>query len=115
MHTKRGFTLIEIMMVLVIMGVLAALALAKYNITAHRSHEKEADVALGQLYRMQEIHRNEYGAYATSPAQLARVGYVTTPLKHYTPTGSVSIPQCLTSTGRWNNRGLTASGTIENC
>jgi prepilin-type N-terminal cleavage/methylation domain-containing protein len=115
MNWNRGFTLIEMMIVLVVLGILAALALAKYNITAHRSHEKEADVALGQLFRMQEVHRNEHGAYAISEAQLARVGYVAPTLRNYTASGSVDIPQCLVSTGRWSNRGLTATGAIENC
>lgn len=113
--SKRGFTLIELSIVVVIMGVLAAGALAKYNISAHRSHEKEADVILGYLFRMQQVHRNEYGAYAVSEAQLGRVGYVAPTLNNFTWAGSVAIPQCLASTGAWNSRGIEATGEIVDC
>jgi prepilin-type N-terminal cleavage/methylation domain-containing protein len=115
MARNSGFTLVEMMIVVLVMGVLAAIALAKYNISAHRSHEKEADVALGQLYRMQEIHRSEHGTHAVTEAELGRVGYVPPVLKNFQWAGSVQIPQCLLSTGAWNNRGITPTGAIENC
>jgi prepilin-type N-terminal cleavage/methylation domain-containing protein len=113
--SKRGFTLIELSIVIVIMGVLAAGALAKYNISAHRSHEKEADVILGYVYRMQQVHRNEYGTYAASEAELARVGYVPPTMNNFTWSSSVAIPQCLASTGAWNSRGIQATGEIVDC
>jgi prepilin-type N-terminal cleavage/methylation domain-containing protein len=115
MDRNRGFTLVELMVVVLIMGVLAAIALAKYNISTHRSHEKEADVALGQLYRMQEVYRSEHGTYAASEAELSGVGYVAPVMKNFQWAGSVQIPQCLISLGSWNNRGVTATGAIENC
>jgi prepilin-type N-terminal cleavage/methylation domain-containing protein len=111
----RGFTLVELAVVVVIMGVLAAGALARYNISAHRSHEKEADLALAQLYRMQEVHRNEHGAYASSEAELARVGFVPPVLRKFVWAGSVEVPQCLESTGRWSSRRITAEGALEDC
>ncbi|HVH13839.1 MAG TPA: prepilin-type N-terminal cleavage/methylation domain-containing protein [Longimicrobium sp.] len=113
--SKRGFTLIELMIVVVIMGVLAAGALAKYNISAHRSHEKEADVVLSALFRLQQVHRNEYGVYATSEAELARVGFESPTMRNFTWVSSVSIPQCLASTGAWNSRGVDATGQIASC
>jgi prepilin-type N-terminal cleavage/methylation domain-containing protein len=113
--TRRGFTLIETMIVLVIMGILAASAITRYRVSTHRSHETEADVALGHLYRMQQVHANEYGRYAGSEAELGRVGYVAPTLKNFTWAGSVAIPQCLRSTGGWNSRGVEPSGDIVDC
>lgn len=114
-RTNRGFTLVELMIVVVIMGVLAAGALAKYNISAHRSHEKEADLMLSHLYRMQQVHRNEYGQYAATEAELTRVGYTAPNLRNFTWSNSVVIPQCLSSRGAWSSRGVDANGQIDNC
>jgi type IV pilus assembly protein PilE len=112
---NRGFTLVELALVVVIMGILAAGALARFNVSAHRSHEKEADVALSYLYRLQQAYRNEHGAYATSEAQLAGAGYVAPVMKGYTWSSSVAIPQCLASRGAWSSRGIEPSGDIVDC
>jgi prepilin-type N-terminal cleavage/methylation domain-containing protein len=115
LRRRAGFTLIEMTLVLVIMGILAAGAITKYRISAHRSHETEADVALGHLYRMQQVHLNEYGRYASDEAELARVGYNPPAMKNFVWAGSVQIPQCLASTGGWNSRQLELNGDIVNC
>lgn len=114
-RSRLGFTLIEVMIVLVIMGILAASAITKYRISTHRSHETEADVALGHLYRMQQVHANEYGRYAASEAELERVGYVAPVLRNFTWARSVAIPQCLASTGGWNSRRIEPNGEIVDC
>lgn len=112
---RGGFTLIEMTLVLVIMGILAASAITKYRISAHRSHETEADVALGHLYRMQQVHLNEFGRYADNEAELARVGYNPPVMKNFTWGSSVQIPQCLVSRGGWDNRGIEPTGEIVSC
>jgi prepilin-type N-terminal cleavage/methylation domain-containing protein len=114
-RSRRGFTLIEVMIVLVIMGILAASAITKYRVSTHRSHETEADVALGHLYRMQQVYVNEHGRYAASPEELAGVGYVAPVMKNFTWANSVAIPQCLASTGGWNSRGIEPNGNIVDC
>jgi prepilin-type N-terminal cleavage/methylation domain-containing protein len=115
LRRRAGFTLIELMVVMVIMGILAASAITKYRISTHRSHETEADVVLGHLYRMQQVHLNEYGRFANDEAELARVGYTPPVMKNFTWAGSVQIPQCLASTGGWNSRQLELTGDIVNC
>ena len=114
-RARRGFTLIEVMIVLVIMGILAASAITKYRVSTHRSHETEADVALGHLFRMQQVHANEYGRYAASEAELARVGYVPPVMNNFTWGGTVAIPQCLASTGGWHSRQIEPTGDIVDC
>jgi prepilin-type N-terminal cleavage/methylation domain-containing protein len=112
----QGFTLIELMVVVVIIGILAALALARYNVTAHQSKEKEADILLHQVYSLQQAYYANYGTYANTQADLAVVGFAPpTAVKYFNWTGAVTIPLCLSPTGPWNGRGIDVNGKIANC
>lgn len=116
MNTRRGFTLVELMIVIVILGILTAIAVPKYNVTTHKSKEKEADNLLAQLYRLQQVYWNEHGSFATSETELQEVGFKNPgTLRYYTWTGDVSIPQCLASTGPWKSRRVETDGEIVNC
>ena len=110
---QQGFTLIELMIVVVIIGILTALAVPRFNMAAHQSKEKEADVVLKQVFTLQNAYYAQFGAYANSSTALKTVGFdPPTALKHYTWSGAVDIPMCLASTGPWNSRSIDANGTI---
>lgn len=113
--SNRGFTLIELMIVVVVIGILAAIAIPKYNVTAHRSKEKEADLFLSGIFRLQEVYQVQFGLAAATPADLAKVGFEAPTLQYYTYANSVTIPQCLASTGSWSSRTIDANGTIDDC
>lgn len=68
--TTRGFTLIELMMVLVIMGVLGTLALPAYRDHVLRSKRVEAKVALNALAVAQERFFSVHHHYASRVASL---------------------------------------------
>lgn len=60
---KRGITLIEVMVVVAIVGLLAAIAIPAYNNYITRSRRSDAFTALGTVRAAQEMYRAERGVY----------------------------------------------------
>ncbi|HYH78457.1 MAG TPA: prepilin-type N-terminal cleavage/methylation domain-containing protein, partial [Longimicrobium sp.] len=65
-RNNKGFTLIELMIVVVIIGILAALAIPRFSKASDRAKEKEADGILKQVYTLQQTYYAQWGSYATS-------------------------------------------------
>jgi type IV pilus assembly protein PilE len=64
MKGKTGVTLIEVMIVVVIVGLLAAIAIPAYNNYVTRSRRSDAFTALETVRAAQEMYRAEKGFYA---------------------------------------------------
>lgn len=62
----RGFTLIELVVVLAIVGILATIAWPGYAAIVHRSLRVEARLALLRVQQLQERHFASYYRYASS-------------------------------------------------
>ncbi len=69
-ENKKGFSLIEIIVVLIIVGLLAGLIYPKYTITIERTRFGEGVELLSALRRAQEAHSLENGTYTTTMADL---------------------------------------------
>ncbi|NER84553.1 MAG: type II secretion system protein [Leptolyngbya sp. SIO1D8] len=61
--TQAGFTLIEVTVVLIIVGILAALAFPAYAAMVRRARYAEAKQQMGVIAREVEIYRVEKGHY----------------------------------------------------
>jgi len=94
-HNRKGFTLIELMIVVVIIGILAALAIPRFMQTSGKAKKSEAKTVLKQLYQLERAYYQEHDAYVAGastallaasslsfddPGADARYGYSTTVL-----------------------------------
>ncbi len=64
---RNGFTLLELMMVVAIIGVLAAIALPLFGGLVKRSKTSEAKSCLGEIRTLQEAYSAEYDTYIGAP------------------------------------------------
>lgn len=63
LKNKKGFTLIELMIVVAIIGILAAIAIPNFLNYQCKARQSEAKTALGTVRTLQEAYLAEYGSY----------------------------------------------------
>lgn len=69
-NNKKGLTLIELLIVIIIVGILAAIAIPSYTNYLIRARRADAKAALEQVRASQEMWRAEHGSYSTDITQL---------------------------------------------
>jgi len=60
---RRGFTLVELMIVVIIVGILAAVAIPMYTGATDRAKASEAVAALGTIRGAMRVYYAEHGTY----------------------------------------------------
>lgn len=65
---QNGFTLIELMIVVAIIGILAAIAIPNFKNYSKRARQSEAKQELGNIRTLQEVYRSENGVYGSTAA-----------------------------------------------
>lgn len=68
---KKGFTILELLVVLIIIGVLAGVALPSFNKAKESALEKEAQTNLRLISAAEKIYHMENNIYFTSADRIA--------------------------------------------
>ena len=114
---RKGFTLVELIIVIIIVGIMAPVALTQYNKVVEKSRGAEARMILGNL-RSSEIANNyDAGAYISVTSLGIGAPDSTCATTHYfsyacTTAGTCTATRC-TAGGRTPNGGSGWTKTLD--
>ena len=99
MHKKQtGFTLIELMIVIAIVGILAMIALPMYSDYVTRARRTDGQTTLFQVAQELERCYTQYSTYNKSGCSLVATDGATVIIDQSSPEGFYAIKGALTST-----------------
>ena len=75
LQNKKGFTLIELMIVVVIIGILAAIAIPRFSQVSNRAKQAEAGPILKQVCSLAQTYWDQKDTDAGDIDALADVGF----------------------------------------
>ncbi|NCU29647.1 prepilin-type N-terminal cleavage/methylation domain-containing protein [Candidatus Saccharibacteria bacterium] len=95
-NPRSGFTIVELLIVIVVIGILAAITIVAYNNVNDKARASSAISALDQAKKKLELYRVENGGY---PADLETIGIAnTTSLTYGYSATDTNANFCLTAT-----------------
>jgi prepilin-type N-terminal cleavage/methylation domain-containing protein len=101
MKRNQGFTITELMIAVVIIGVLAMMAIPTFTSYIYKGRVTEATTFLGEIKQRQESYRSEFGQYCANNKTWGSYNPSTLP---------GSDPVMWTSTAEWTQLGAAPDG-----
>ena len=101
MKRNQGFTITELMIAVVIIGVLAMMAIPTFTSYIYKGRVTEATTFLGEIKQRQESYRSEFGQYCANNTTWGSYNPSTLP---------GSEPVMWTSTAEWTQLGAAPDG-----
>ena len=101
MRRNQGFTVTELMIAVVIIGVLAMMAIPTFTSYIYKGRVTEATTFLGEIKQRQESYRSEFGQYCANNKTWGSYNPSTLP---------GSDPVMWTSTAEWTQLGAAPDG-----
>jgi general secretion pathway protein G len=74
--SRRGFTLLELLIVMSIIVILAAVVLPLYQQHVHRAREVTLRASLNEMRRVIDLYASDKGRFPQSPDDLVTAGYL---------------------------------------
>jgi len=90
LHSSKGFTLIELMIVVAIIGILAAIAIPNFLRYQAKSKQSEAKTNLGAIGTNAEAYRSEKDTYITDFTGLGWTPQGKTRYSYFYGTGTIA-------------------------
>lgn len=110
LKNNKGFTLIELMIVVAIIGILAAIAIPNFMNYQCKAKQAEAKSSLGSIRVAQEAYFAEYDKYSTD---LPGIGFAVKGDPEYTYTSTGGATFTATATSGTIKSGKTDTWTID--
>lgn len=96
MKAERGFTIVELLIVIVVIGILAAIVIVAYNGVTNRAKGTKAQATGSSIQKKLEAYNAEVGNY---PATYSLLTGAATTATYYIPSGSYTLKTTAVANG----------------